>query len=47
MNFLITRIFREQNHYVDKLADLGLSLKSFTQWNYNLYSLKEDFLDID
>lgn len=33
MNFMVTHIYREGNSCADKLANIGVSLSSFTWWN--------------
>lgn len=32
MNFLVTRVYRERNHFTDALANVGLSLCHLTIW---------------
>jgi hypothetical protein len=43
MNFFCSHIYREGNHYVDKLANLDLSLPDFTWWNQIPPQLRDDF----
>jgi ribonuclease HI len=43
MNFYVSHIYREGNHCADKLANLGLSLPTFTWWDHIPHVLLDDF----
>jgi len=43
MNFTVTHIFREGNHYADRLASIGFNSHKFIWWNDVHSEIKEDF----
>jgi hypothetical protein len=43
MNFFVSHIYREGNHYAEKQANLGFTLPGFTWWNQILFQIREDF----
>jgi hypothetical protein len=43
MNFYVSHIYREGNHCANKLANLGLSLPTFTLWDHIPPVLLDDF----
>jgi hypothetical protein len=46
MSFIIAHIYREDNHYADKLANLGLSLTDLTWWDIAPSSIREELARI-
>lgn len=44
MNFMISHIFREDNNCANKLANLGLSLQTFTWWHVAPNVILEDLV---
>jgi len=46
MNFIVTHIFREENHCVDDLDNITLALNKFFYWNDILSSILDNFCEL-
>jgi len=44
MQFILTHIYREDNHYADKLANLRLTVTNFIWWQSPLVVIREDLV---
>jgi hypothetical protein len=44
MNLTVSHVYREGNHCVDGLANIGLNLDCFTIWNEIPHDIRESFV---
>jgi hypothetical protein len=44
MNVIVSHIFRDKNHYTDKLANIGLSIPSFFWWEDCPIQVRNDYV---